>query len=173
MKTITKTCPTCNITKEVNKTNFRLRKTGTFDNKCNTCSYERNKKSRIVWISKNPNYLSDYINNLSDEEKLERLEKKRSYRNTHPWYKSYKNAETRCNHDENSSYFKRGVQFKMTAKEFKFIWDRDGAAEMKKPSINRINPDLDYTIDNCEYIELEDNIRGKKSKRYYNSVRDY
>jgi hypothetical protein len=39
------------------------------------------------------------------------------------------------------------------------MWFRDGAAQMKKPSIDRRDSADDYTFDNCVFIELRDNLQ--------------
>src|SRR6185295_15550490 len=35
---------------------------------------------------------------------------------------------------------------------------------MKKPSIDRLDDDCNYTFDNCQFIELADNIRKRNIK---------
>lgn len=92
--------------------------------------------------SDNPEYTKKY-----------RKEKKIKY----PWIKSYHDAKYRCT-AKTQSYYKKGRTFNMTTEEFKFLWFRDTASEMKRPSIDRINNKLGYFLDNCRFIELSINI---------------
>ena len=67
---------------------------------------------------------------------------------------------------ETSRYFKRGIKNKITRDDLKVLWFRDKGYAMKRPSIDRIDSDGDYTFDNCRYIEQAENARlgnlGKK-----------
>jgi len=47
----------------------------------------------------------------------------------------------------------------MTTKDFKFLWFRDKAYSMDKPSIDRKRSNKNYEINNCQFLELDDNIR--------------
>lgn len=79
-----------------------------------------------------------------------------TYFRKRPWLKSFYNARRRC--VNGSSYHKRGVKFLMTKEDFEWLWGRDQAWLMSKPSINRKNPDKNYTRNNCEFIEHYDNV---------------
>ena len=76
-----------------------------------------------------------------------------------PWTKTFDRIMNRCVYDKNNSYYKRNIKCLITKKELKALWFRDKAFDLKKPSIHRINHKLDYTVDNCKYVELIDNIR--------------
>ena len=84
----------------------------------------------------------------------------------HPWSISYDSAKQRCNNikkDNYKSYGGRGIRFLMTIQDFKFLWFRDKAYLMKQPSIDRIDNDRNYELDNCRYMELIENIsKGRK-----------
>lgn len=50
----------------------------------------------------------------------------------------------------------------MTVEDFKYLWFRDKAFEMKTPSIDRIDTKGDYIIENCRFIEFEINNNRQK-----------
>lgn len=95
----------------------------------------------------------------------------RQERKETPWKYTLVKIKTRCN-NKNSSDYKyyggRGIKCLITEEELKTLWFRDKAYNMKKPSIDRIDNDGNYEYNNCEYIELSDNIIKKnliKSKK--------
>jgi len=85
----------------------------------------------------------------------------KNFRKKYPWIVTFKNINQRCN-NPNNSHFKyyggRGIKNRLTIKDLKFLWFKNKAYLMKCPSIHRINNDKDYTLKNCEYIELSKNI---------------
>lgn len=86
------------------------------------------------------------------------------------WYKTYRNISRRCN-DENHKTYQyyggRGIKRLITRRQLGILWERDGAKFMERPSIDRIDPDGNYTLENCRYIELSENCgrsrRGEKA----------
>ena len=84
-----------------------------------------------------------------------------------PWAKTYWNIIARCNyksHSRYSYYGGRGIKCLITKEELKRLWFRDKAYEMNKPSIDREDPDENYTLKNCRYMEISKNIARKRSK---------
>lgn len=77
-----------------------------------------------------------------------------------PWYNSYFNAKQRCQNKNNPNYFwygARGIKFELTQKDCEFIWNRDNASKLKFPTIDRINKDGNYELNNCQFIENVEN----------------
>lgn len=85
-----------------------------------------------------------------------------AFRSRHPWYNAWQCARQRCVNPKNPSYQRygaRGVLFKLTRADMAFLWVRDKAWLLERPSIDRINPDGHYEMDNCQWIELSHNSR--------------
>ncbi len=81
-----------------------------------------------------------------------------------PWASSYNHAKQRCTNTRNNRYKRyggRGIKFFMNKDDFKFLWYRDKAFTMDKPSIDRINNDGHYVFNNCRFVELIENQSGR------------
>src|SRR3990167_10397037 len=85
------------------------------------CKQKRNKYQRI-WASKN-------------RVKTNRYEKNWIIRK--PWYQSYHSAASRVKYPSHH-YYKKHLEFTMTVNDFRYLWFRDKAYKMEKPSIDRI-----------------------------------
>lgn len=88
--------------------------------------------------------------------------RRKKYLKNNPWINHYRNAKARCNFKYATGYKfygNRGIKFKMTIEAFKKLWFRDKAYLLKHPSIDRINPDGNYELYNCRFIEALENGR--------------
>ncbi len=104
------------------------------------------KKSRSqLWREQHPDYMRRW---------------REQYHKENPWRMTYDNAKERCK--SHRAYGKRGIKFLMTLEDFKYLWFRDKAYEMKQPSIDRKDTLGHYELSNCRYIELNDNVKGPK-----------
>jgi hypothetical protein len=66
-------------------------------------------------------------------------------------------------------YGGRGIKFLLSKAGAAFLWERDGAAMLRMPSIDRLDNDGDYTLENCRFIEMSENrSRTKKVVDLYN-----
>ncbi len=79
-------------------------------------------------------------------------------RKERPWFLTLFSVRSRCN-GKNTRYFKKGIKNYLTEEKIKYIWLRDKAGLLDKPSIDRINNDGNYTLDNCRFIEMKENQR--------------
>ena len=67
----------------------------------------------------------------------------------------------RCNnvnHDAYKYYGLKGIKNFLTLEDIKFLMKRDNYHNIDKPSIDRLNSNKNYTLDNCRFIE-----QGKNS----------
>jgi len=77
------------------------------------------------------------------------------------------NMKNRCGNRKahNFKYYGgKGIKCLMTYEELKSIWERDNASKLKRPSIDRINPNGHYTFDNCRFVEHSENARRAVTK---------
>jgi len=106
------------------------------------------------------------LHKLKDKEEINK--KIRVYYKKYPWKKTLTSIKQRCNNPkfkQFKNYGGRGIKNKFkNADEIKFLWFRDKAYLMKQPSIDRIDNDGDYCIENCQYIELPINRDKNKNK---------
>ena len=88
--------------------------------------------------------------------------KENRYIKQNPWRKTYYNIRGRVRRNPSYNGEKRKIFNFLTFANLKFLWFRDKAYLMKKPSIDRINSNGNYILENCRYIELKDNLRRNK-----------
>jgi len=89
---------------------------------------------------------------------------KKVYNN--PWLSHLKNIKDRCDNlnSKNYKYYgKKGIKNFLTIKDVEFLYKRDNAKFMIKPSIDRIDNNGHYELNNCCFIEFD--INAKKSNK--------
>ena len=68
--------------------------------------------------------------------------------------------KTRCNNPNTEArkyYFDKGIKCELTLKQLEYIWKRDGADNLIRPSIDRKDANKSYKVRNCRFIELSYN----------------
>jgi len=141
---------TCNICKkEKSLTEFHKhngRKDG-YNEICKECRIE----DSMIYYSQNQI-------KIRKNNKLRRLEK--------PWLNCLVHISQRTSNSKSSdfkNYGGRGIKNYLTKEDVKFLWFRDKAYEMKKPSIDRIDNDGNYELSNCQFIEfIENSVKDKR-----------
>ena len=58
----------------------------------------------------------------------------RMYRKRKPWVKALTNILSRC--IQKKSYYKRGIKNFLRMKDLEYLWYRDNAPQMEKPSLH-------------------------------------
>lgn len=91
-------------------------------------------------------------------------EQRLRYHKKCPWAKTLARISTRCN-GKTQYYHKKGIKNFLNTADLKYLWFRDKAYLMERPSIDRKNSDKHYTLENCRYLELIENIRGNANRK--------
>lgn len=102
---------------------------------------------------------------IQRQRKLKALYQRR-YKAKNPWAKHY--FTTKGNSITN------GYQHELRVEDFKELWFRDKAMELKRPSVDRIDPSKGYIKENCRFMELSENVsRAQKGipKEYRNQTK--
>lgn len=85
----------------------------------------------------------------------------KAYRLRYPWFRLLEYARRRCSDENHKSwmwYGGRGIQCTLTRQEAIQLWNRDEGWNLKRPSLDRIDPDSNYCFENCQFIELGANV---------------
>lgn len=85
-----------------------------------------------------------------------------------PWYGSWKNSYYICvdkKHEKYHRYGGRGIKHNITISGVGLLWYRDKALEMDSPTMDRIDNDGHYDINNCQFVErVENTIKDRIGK---------
>lgn len=112
-------------------------------------------------------YKNNRVAHLKNKSKQRALLKKQF-----PWVIAWRNINCRLansrskvgtisKHKKNRTY--RFIKNHLTKKDIEFLWFRDKADLMLKPSIHRKNNKEHYSLNNCEFLELNIHNRLKNA----------
>lgn len=90
-------------------------------------------------------------------------EQRKVYFSNYPWLKTLYSIRRRVK--QSNFYSEHGIKNNLTPKQIKYLWFRDKAFNMGKPSIDRKNGFGDYNISNCRFIEYIDNLKRPRAWR--------
>lgn len=90
-------------------------------------------------------------------------DRRAAWKRSHPWVRYVEWARRRCACKDPNKwwpfYGAKDIRVTLTGKQLEEIWVRDKAADLKKPSLDRINPAYDYANWNVRFIEFNKNAR--------------
>jgi hypothetical protein len=163
-----KICSKCKKEKELSKF---YKKSSTKDGhkpECIACvkkyldkNKERIKVKRADYYLKNKPHLTLQHQKYRDNHKPQARKYYKKYKEKYPWKITLKNIKYRCTNPKDINYKNyggRGIKCEITEDELKFLWFRDKAYDLDRPSIDRKENNGHYKLSNCRYIELRDNI---------------
>ena len=83
-----------------------------------------------------------------------------AFRKRNPWYNIWQGVKQRCANPKHPSYRYyggRGIRNFLSKADIEFLWVRDSARLLTSPSIDRLDNDGNYTMENCRFIERSQN----------------
>ncbi len=105
-----------------------------------------------------------------------RKENDKEFHKKYPWKRVWYNINERCNNPKSINYKwygEKGIENHLSLEDVKFLYIRDQAHLMKKPSIDRKNHDKHYELSNCRFIELRKNIAERNIRESSKSILQY
>lgn len=130
--------------------------------------YLRNKESvrrrNKLWAEKHPEKVRAYTLKYDKAHRKERVEAAQRHQALHPWVTHLTSCRARCyNHRVvNYKYYGgKGIKCSLTLSDIKYLWDRDNAYLLNRPSIDRLDSQGHYELGNCRFIEVAENSRRR------------
>lgn len=126
----------------------------------NRAHKDRVRQNARLYYAKNKDKISQALKAYGSTHKADNVRRVQAYRQRNPWYWNYAGSKQRCENPNNPRYKyygAKGIKFLLSKSDVAFMWIRDKAPEMKHPSIDRINPNGNYCLENCRFLERQHN----------------
>jgi hypothetical protein len=173
-----KVCTKCEIEKELSEFSKDKQKKDGFCSTCKVCTNKRVKKYNQTHSDEKKIYDKNRRFILKNEllhqkavyyyENMDKILAQRAkIHKKEPYHRIYAGIKQRCNNPNAPAYKRyggRGIKCLITKEEIKFLMERDGYWNLKKPTLDRINNNGNYCLENCRFIEHFENT-GKDQRR--------
>jgi len=126
---------------------------------------EKHKKYYIKNKEKIINQATEYYILNRKKMRKYRIQWAKKYYKKYPYKKTLRNIKYRCSNPKDRKYKYyggKGIKCFLTLDQIKYLWERDRAFQMARPSIHRTNPVGNYTIENCQFIEMSKHKRNTR-----------
>lgn len=90
------------------------------------------------------------------------MTRQKRYHQRKPWVRFVEYARRRCRdpkHRDYPNYGGRGITCNLKAADLEFLWLRDRGDLLQRPSLDRIDSNQGYTVENCRFIEFSLNAK--------------
>lgn len=164
LKNKTKNCTKCKVNKLLDKFHKAKKYKEGYCYRCKDCTKEYKK----IWYQKNRQRILKTQKQYERKNKGKYKKYKKTYCRKYPLRNRYNTMKQRCNNPKSDNYKRyggRGIKCLMTIEELEFLWFRDKAYNMKKPSIDRKDNDGHYELSNCRFMEMIDNLKKQHLDR--------
>ncbi len=111
---------------------------GVFSSYCKKCTY--------LYVKGNRSGRRKRCNEQSLKHYYKKIKKQ-------PWYIHLNYIRSRVS-NKDKSYYKKGIKNFLNTEDIKLLWFRDKAYLLDKPSVDRKDNKGNYTLENCQFIEL-------------------
>ena len=135
--------------------------------------YYQNHKEDILkqkqhYYSENAEQIKKYKKDYYHANLAKMKQQKKKQREKSPWIFHLYSIRNRCNNPKATGYKNwggRGIKCLITVEEIKQLWFEYCAWRLKQPTIDRIDNDGDYCLENCRFIEKVENIRKRNKEK--------
>ena len=141
-----------------------------------TAETKRIRQARAAaWNRTHRDALNARIRHATPDQRARRNAKAALWQASRPWYSSWQAARQRCTNPKHKNWLRyggRGIIFGLSKADMAAIWERDWTPEMETPTLDRIDNDGPYSLDNCRLLSLRDNLRRKAGMHWTPAQRE-
>lgn len=88
-------------------------------------------------------------------------------RESQPWYQCMMSAKQKCNNPKNPLYANfgaKGIKFLLSKADTAAVWERSNASQLKYPSLSRVDPSGDFTVENSVFKSMSEIASSRKAR---------